>query len=543
MFSTLIKKALTEASGIKDPNLEFSSRYEFGDYTTNIALHGKNPREDAKRFLEKLGKNKNLKEIVEKIEIAGPGFINFHLSTKVITQNLSQIIEEKEKYAHSTEGKGKTVVIDYSSPNIAKRFSIGHLRSTIIGQALYNLYKALGYKVVGDNHLGDWGTQFGVLIYMVEKNKLDPKKLSVDEWEKLYVDFHTELEKNPDLKNESRNAFERLEKGDKDARKIWEVALETSMKEYQKLYDLLDVHIDYAYGESFYQDKMPEAIEEAKKKGMAKKSGDAWVVEFDKYNLPSNILVKSNGTTTYLARDLALMFFRKKQWNPTLQIFEVGADQKLYFRQVFALAEMMGLFKQDELKHIAHGMYRFKEGKMSTRRGKTIKLEEILSEAIKKAEKFNKETAKEVGIGAIKYFDLMHSPTTYIIFDWDKIFVLEGNSGPYLQYTYARTQSVLKKSKETKYNATETELNAEELMVGRELSKFPEIISMAAHAFSPNLLCEYLYNLASTFNTFYNKHKIIGGENEKFDLALTAATGQILKNGLTLLGIATPEKM
>ncbi len=544
-IKNIIINSLKKASGIKNLNLEFSSRPEFGDYTTNIALQSKNPKETAQKIVEKLKKDKDLSQIVAKIEVAGQGFINFHLSTKALTKNLSQVLEEKEKYGQSEAGKGKTVVIDYSSPNIAKRFSIGHLRSTIIGQALYNLYKFTGWKTVGDNHLGDWGTQFGVLIYMVEKNNLNPESLSVEDWEKLYIDFHKSLEQNPDLKDEARNAFKRLEDKDQNARKIWQVALDTSLKEYQKLYDLLDVKIDYAYGESFYEDKMPEVIELAKKKGIAKKSKGTWAIDFSKYHLPSNILVKSNQTTTYLARDLALMQFRKRQWNPDLIIFEVGADQKLYFQQVFALAEMMGMFKLNQLKHVAHGLVRFEHGKMSTRRGQTIKLEEVLNQAIQKAKEFNKDplVAQMVGVGAIKYFDLMHAPTSDIIFDWNKIFVLEGNSGPYLQYTYARSQSVLKKSQSTKYNIQDTNLNPEELFVLRELLKFPEIVSNAGNNYSPNILCEYLFNLAQKYNTFYNKHKIIGSENQEFRLALTFAVGQVLKTGLTLLGIATPEKM
>src|SRR3990167_3987976 len=338
MFKSLILRSLQKASGEKSVDIQTPELGEQGDYSSNIAMQLfsqfpisnfqfpikdiKNPRQLAEKIVEKLNEDKDLKKIVDKVEVAGPGFLNFWLKKEVLVSELNNVLSEAEKYGSSNLGKGKTVVIDYSSPNIAKRFSIGHLRSTIIGQALYNLYTALGAKVVGDNHLGDWGTQFGVLIYMVEKNKLDPKKLSIEEWEKLYVDFHTALDKNPDLKNESRNAFMRLEKGDKKAKEIWQIALETSLKEYQKLYDLLNVKIDYAFGESFYEDKMPEAIELAKKKGIVKKSGDAWVVEFPKYKLPSNILVKSNGTTTYLARDLAVMFFRKEKWSPDLQIFE-----------------------------------------------------------------------------------------------------------------------------------------------------------------------------------------------------------------------------
>lgn len=545
-----IKEALTKVTGVKDVHVEFPTHEEHGDIVTNIALiqgkkENKNPRKLGEEIVKKLQKDKKLGTIIEKIEVAGPGFINFWLSKQFLLNQLEEVIDKKDMYGSSSEGKKKVVVIDYSSPNIAKRFSIGHLRSTIIGQALYNLHKFTGFKVIGDNHLGDWGTQFGVLIYMVEKNKLDPKKLSVEEWEKLYVQFHSDLEKNPDLKNEARDAFKRLEGKDKSARSIWEAALETSLKEYQKLYDLLDIKIDFAYGESFYEDKMPKAIKAAKEKGIAKISDGAWVVKFDKYNLPSTVLVKRNGTTTYLARDLALMYFRKEKWNPDLQIFEVGADQKLYFQQVFALAEMMGLFKLDQLKHVAHGLVRFKEGKMSTRRGQTIKLEEVLNQAIKKAKKFNPdpEISKQVGIGAIKYFDLMHQPQSEIIFDWNKILVLEGNSGPYLQYTFARTQSALQKAQDKSFDIKSSTLNPEELSVLRLLTQFPEIISIATQTYSPNILCEYLFQLAQRYNNFYNTNRIIGSDNENLRLSLTKGVGQVIKNGLNLLGIKSPKRM
>jgi arginyl-tRNA synthetase len=590
MYKDQIIKALERVTGLRDLELEVPVDESHGDYSSNVALKlfsspdgsalstasGRpalggaitkdaplvssikigDPRDIAEEIVKKLSKDRDIYNIVSKIEVAGPGFINFWLSEKVLFDNLEEVLKEKNDYGRSKIGIGKTLVIDYSSPNIAKRFSIGHLRSTIIGQALYNIYSFLGWKTVGDNHLGDWGTQFGVLIYMVETQNLDPTKLSVDDWEKLYVSFHKKIEQNPDLKEEARKAFASLEKRDKKAREIWQAAYDTSMGEYDKIYKRLGVHIDYAFGESFYEDKMSEAIDLAIKKGVAKKSGKALAIEFDKkYNLPSNLLVKSNGTTTYLTRDLALMIFRKKKWNPDLQIFEVGADQKLYFQQVFALAEMLGLFNLDQLKHVAHGMFRFKEGKMSTRHGRTIKLEEVLDEAVERAKKLgskDEKLAEEVGIGAIKWNDLKRDPTGDIVFDWDEVLNMEGNSGPYLQYTYARTQSVLRKSKKTASNlkfinnqlsAISHNLNAKEALILRSFAQFQGVVVNVSKIYSPNLLCNYLYDLAQKYNAFYNAERIIGSENEKFLLALTFATGQILKNGLNLLGIKTPSKM
>ena len=598
-----ITKFLAGITGLTktEIHLETPENEEFGDYTTNIAMQKfvefpisngstgspsraksrdfqfpiekiKTPRALAEKIVEKLREDKALLEIVDKIEIAGPGFINFWLKNDVLLNNLIQIDTEKENYGRSEWGKGKIMVIDYSAPNIAKRFSIGHLRSTIIGQALYNLYNFSGWKTVGDNHLGDWGTQFGVLIYMVENRNVDPEKLTIEDWEKHYVEFHKEAEKDPDLKDKARDAFKRLEDGDENARNIWKKAYETSIREYDRIYERLNVNIDYAYGESFYEDKMPEAISLAKEKGVAVPSEGALAVEFpEKYKLPSNLLVKTNGTTTYMTRDLALMLFRKREWNPDLQIFEVGADQKLYFQQVFALAEMVGLFKLDQLKHVAHGMIRFKEGKMSTRQGKTVKLEEVLDEAVDRAraildkpqstrdlsDKEKEKISEIVGIGAVKYFDLMHHPTSDILFEWEKMFVLEGNSGPYLQYTYARTQSVLKKSPNKQINKypnkliiknLKLEINNEEKSLLRAFVHFSEIIENAAINYSPNLLANYLFDLAQKFNLFYNLHGILeqrtkNKEQSEFRLLLTSAVGQILKNGLNLLGISAPEKM
>lgn len=546
MIKDKIIKAIAQATQSKEESIHLDSptHPDHGDYSSNIALTSKTSPEE---IVQRLSKDKTLSEIVSRIENKN-GFINFHLSQSVLLDNLKEILHKKENFGQSEVGKGKTVVIDYSSPNIAKRFGIGHLRSTIIGQALYNLYSFIGWRAIGDNHLGDWGTQFGVLIYMVEKENLDPTKLSVDDWERLYVDFHALEENNPSIRDSAREAFARLERGDEKARQIWQAAYNTSLTEYNRIYDRLGVKIDYSYGESFYEDKMADAINAAKEKGVTTNSEGALVIEFDKkYNLPSNLLVKTNGTTTYLTRDLALMFFRKKEWNPDLQIFEVGADQKLYFQQVFALAEMMGLFTLDQLHHVAHGMIRFKEGKMSTRKGKTVKLEDVLSQAVEKAKMLGSESselAEKVGIGALKYNDLKRDPTKDIIFDWDEIINMEGNSGPYLQYTYARTQSVLKKAKsEPKETNFIGNINPEESLLLRLLLKFPEIILSSAENYAPNTLCTYLYDLAQKYNSLYNAHKIVGSDEEDFRLVLTATTGQVLSNGLTLLGIASPKKM
>lgn len=560
MLRDLIINSIREVTGKKGLSLEFPENEQFGDYSTNLAMvlakeEGKNPKEVASEIAEKLKEDKNLAKIVSKIEIAGPGFINFYLSNEALQEELSKITQEGEKYPDLDLGKGKTVVIDYSSPNIAKRFGIGHLRSTVIGQALYNLYKTLGYKVIGDNHLGDWGTQFGALLFQITSQNLDPAKLSIDKLEELYVDFHKKEAIDPSLHEEAKKWFKKLEEGDNQSRKIWEEIVKTSLAEFERVYELLGVAIDYAYGESFYEDKMPAVIEELTTKNLILKSEGALVVELS--GMPPGIVVKTDGTTTYLTRDLATIRFRLGEWSPDLFIYEVGADQILHFRQLFEIARLLGWVNKEEFVHVAHGLIRFSHGKMSTRRGETVELEDVLSEAVQRAkdiieksetgrglsEEEKEEVAKAVGIGAVKYFDLMHQPLTDIIFDWEKIFVLEGNSAPYLQYTVARTNSILAKAGKKSSSKEAISLNSEELALLRGLVRFPETIVFAAKNYSPNLLANYIFDLAQKYNNFYNQHRIIGGENENFRLVLTKAVGYILKNGLEILGIETPEKM
>lgn len=548
---------------------------EFGDYSTNIALRIKKPEFtnpfDLANKIVNTWRSLGLPDWLGKVSVAPPGFINLWLKEDVLISQLSEVLRQKDGFGKQTLGKGKTVVVDYSSPNIAKPFGIGHLRSTIIGQALYNLYKFLGFKVVGDNHLGDWGTQFGKLIVAIKKwTKKPVAKLTVAELEKLYVKFHAEAEKNPKLEDEARAWFKKLEEGDIETKKIWKACVDVSLKEFDRIYKLLEIKIDVIHGESFYQDKMDEVISEAKKKGIAKESQGALIIPLAGISAPL-MLLKSDGATTYETRELATIKYRKKRWNPYLSIWEVGADQKFHFQQSFAAAEMLGYArlaedgksrqgKMSQFVHIPHGLIRWTHGKFSTRKGDTIHLEDVLDEAIKRAEKIisesetsrgfskkeQKKVAEAVGVGAVVYFDLSHQPTTDIIFDWEKIFVLEGNSGPYLQYTYARCQSVLRKSQNNwKLETGNWKLEPEELSILRTLYKFPEVVQSAAEAFSPNLLANFLFDLAQKYNLFYQKHPILKSAKviRELRLALTASTTQVLKNGLTLLGIKTLEKM
>ena len=459
------------------------------------------------------------------------GFVNIKLNPDYLVFQLPQLTQLPQL------GQGQTVIVEYSSPNIAKHFGIGHLRSTIIGQAIYNLHQSLGYKVIGDNHLGDWGTQFGKLLYMI--NRYRETDFDIDRLEQWYVEFHTLAKEDPELEAEARKWFKKLEDGDKVVRKLWEKCISASMREFSRIYKLLAVNIDNAYGESFYEKLMSEVVEGAKNKGIAFESQGALVI--DTGHESPLMLLKSDGATTYATRDLATILYRMRQFEPHKIIYEVGVEQTLYFKQVFMAAKKLGYVSDKvELVHVSHGLYLAPDGKkFSTRSGNTARLEDILKEAIHRA-----KGSKEVGIGAIKYFDLLHSLQGNIVFNWEKLMAMQGNSGPYLQYTYARIMSVLRKDNSRRLSSLPSdELNFEELSILRHIYKFPEVIIEAAGRYSPNLLCNFLFELAQRFNTFYNKHSILSGDNTEFRLLLTKSVGEVLEKGLNLLGIATPEKM
>jgi len=575
-IKSLQKKGVFSPVDILEVPVEFPEEEAHGDYASSIAFQlarvfKKKPLDIANMIRKEIeGSEKG--KIFEKVEIAPPGFINFFLSKEYLIKELRRVLREKEKYGRGREKK-KTIVIDYSAPNIAKPFGLGHLRSTIIGQALYNIYKFLGWKCIGDNHLGDWGTQYGKLICQIERKKLRGrgrkkkkaevlKNLTIEELERLYVEFHREAEANPKLEDEARKWFKRLEKGDKEAREIWRICKEISLREFERIYKLLGVRFDYCLGESFYKNKTKEVIEEAIKKGVALRSEGALIIKFSKEGLPPVVILKSDGTTTYFTRDLATIKYRLRKWKPDLIVYEVGADQTLYFKQLFQAVEQLGWAKKERFFHVAHGLIRWPHGKFSTRRGETIHLEEVLKEAVRRAkkiiessetgrglsEKEKEKVAKLVGIGAIKYNDLSQHYSKDIIFDWNKVLNLKGNSGPYLQYTITRCQSVLRKVGKVNFKGKipSQDFNKEELEILRQIPKFPEIIKESAQRFSPNLICNYIFELAKAFNLFYDLHPIIKAEKKEkkiFRVQLTFAVGQILKNALSLLGIASPERM
>jgi arginyl-tRNA synthetase len=584
--------AALDALGIKDiaPQVEEPADASRGDYSTNVALIaakklGKSPREVAGELQLKIDlacrQAGNLKlKILDKVEVAGPGFINFWISREELLQSIEQVEEEK---IITNVGSGMPVVVEYSSPNIAKPFTIGHLRSTIIGDAVANLLEATGWKVFRDNHVGDWGTQFGKQIYAIkawgDEERIARSERPVKELVDLYVKFHEEAEKDPSLEDKAREWFKRLEDGDEEAKRLWQKCIDWSWKEFDAIYKQLGVSFTEnsgrGYGESFFENKMNEVINELKEKKLLETGKEgAQIVAFDEQtNLPPLMILKKDGASLYATRDLATDNFRLEKYGKDVTIInEVGGEQELYFRQLIALEQMLRWIKPGQKVHIKHGLYRFKDGKMSTRKGNVIWLEEVLEEAKRRAKALQKVDSDSsfpsnpsnpslpavVAIGAIKWNDLKRDSKQDITFDWDDILNMDGNSGPYIQYVYARTQSVLRKAKSEGQKAKSSIRNSnhmsyafssmlktEELFLLRMLYKFNDIVASAAEKYSPNILCMYLFELAQQFNIFYQKHSILKAEGDikEFRLALTTATGHTIKTGLNLLGIQAPEQM
>jgi len=569
--------------------VEHPADSRFGDYSTNIAMilakrekdcHvATAPRNDvssvevAGKILDEVLRLSKDDDLIEKADVAGSGFINIYLKNSFLLKQAEVINYEIEfRNKLSEYGKGKTMVIDYSAPNIAKPFGIGHLRSTNIGQAIYNIYKILGWKCIGDNHLGDWGTQFGKLIVAIKKaeildsrfeileknKKINFDELTIENLEKLYIKFHEAAEKDEKLIEEAREWFSKLENGDTEAKVIWQKCIDISILEFNQVYELLGVKIDLALGESFYLPMLAEVIDDCIKAGITKKSEGAVIIEFK--DMPAIVLKKTNETTTYLARDLAAIKYRIKQWNPDLIIYEVGSDQNLYFRQVFETAKMLGWVPKEGFEHIGHGLIRWKDGKFSTRKGNTIHLSDVIDKAkemaVVLANKSNvskemtvvekEEMIQNVAIGAIKFNDLSSDPRKDIIFDWDKIMSLDGDSGPYLQYTYARCQSVLAKTKvleQKNLDSVPSSINEDERQLLREFYKFEEKIVEAGKRYSPAVVAEYILSVARKFNEFYGKNRIVESDQEAFRIFLTKTTASILHIGLVILGLKPIERM
>lgn len=562
MIKETIEKAMRE---LGMPTVEFSVDHpkdeNHGDYSCNVAMVlakqvGKAPRELAEQIIS--GIKDQLSEICEKVEVAGAGFINFYLKPEFFVEQAQKAVEPG--YGKNEEGGGKLAIVEYSSPNIAKPFTIGHLRSTVIGDAVANLLEFGGWKVLRDNHLGDWGTQFGKQIAAIKKwgdlAKIGEAENPVKELVALYVKFHEEAEKDPTLEDEARAWFKKLEDGDVEARRLWQMCIDWSWKEFGRIYTILGIHHSQEFnkgrglGESFFEDKMGAVLKILDKQPWYKEGKEGAKLVFfpnDKYS-PAMIL-KKDGATLYHTRDLATDKYRLDVYKPDLIINEVGAEQQLYFQQLYEIEKMLGWYSEGQRVHVMHGMFRFKEGKMSTRKGNVIWLEEVLDEAVKRAEtlgKGNTKVAAPVGIGALKWNDLKGEARRDIVFDWDEILNMKGNSGPFVQYTYARANSILHKFKiGTKGGKPKMQdLVEQEMSLLRWLYRYGEVVAEAGENFAPHLVATYIYELAQRFNTFYQACRVEeDGEVNELRYLLTQATANVLKSGLGLLGITAPEEM
>lgn len=546
--------------------IEIPTNATFGEFTSNIALRlyptlpdsfWSSPRDLAEAIAQHL-KTRSLPEL-SAVTVAGPGFLNFTLSHTALMHTV-------EKLATGTiffkdVGKGKTTVVEYSSPNIAKPFTVGHLRSTLIGDAVANILETSGFHVKRDNHVGDWGTQFGKLIVAIKRwgdeRVIELSDRPVKQLVELYVRFHTEAEQNAALDDEARVWFSRLEQGDAEAKRLWKRCVEWSWKEFDAIYETLDVSFTEnngrGYGESFFEDKMAAVVEELTASGYLKEGENgAKLFFFPDETLPPLMILKKDGGSLYATRDLATDKFRLSHYGQDILIVnEVGAEQELYFKQIFKIEELLGWYIPGQRVHVKHGHYRFKDGKMSTRKGNVIWLEDVIRQAVQRAQTLAKASqasniellAHQVGVGALKWNDLKRSSHLDVTFDWDDILSMQGNSGPYVQYTAVRARSVIEKGKSIAFTGLSETLNAQERAIARHLLYFPLIVERACLEYAPHYVATYLFELAQHFNAFYTTHPILDSEQVNTRLMLTQATATVLEKGLKLLGITVPEKM
>lgn len=561
-ITALIGKKFADSIPLEHPE---ESR---GDYASAVAfkltkLLKEKPDQIAKNIVTEINTQKNLGDLVEKVEAVGP-FINFWLSKKYLTMLVGQILKAPAKYGTIQKKKPLKIVVEFSGVNIGKPFGIGHLRSTVNGAAIANILETTGNKVVRVNYLGDWGTLFGKLItgfkHWGKKAALD--KDTMQELQRVYIKFHDQLLKNPKLLDEARNWFLKLENNDPEALKQWRVIRAASLKNAKEIYQLLGTKFDdLEDGESRYRGELDKIIKLLRQKKLLKKSQGATIIDLSHEKLPPVLVERNDEASLYATREIAAAITRQKKYKFDVILHEVGIEQELHFRQIITVLKKMGFKWADHIEHIKHGHYALAGQRLRSRAGKTADMKQLLQEAIVRAKKViqkknptlkNKEkVATQVGIGAVKYHDLSQNRLTNIEFDFDRMLSLEGNSAPYLQYTYARIQSVLDKAKVDlkKIAKLKFEPNVlvepEEQILLRRLVRYPEVVEEAAQKRLPHLIATELYELASCFNLFYGRHQVIKAEEQKCAnrLILCAVTAIILKNGLALLGIETPEHM
>ncbi|WP_437130991.1 arginine--tRNA ligase [Peptostreptococcus russellii] len=539
--------------------LEIPPNKDMGDYAFPCFKLAKIFRKSPNMIAEEIAKEIELTDEISKVINLG-AYVNFFVNKGQLAKKvINQILTEKENYGKSDFGGGKNVVIDYSSPNIAKPFHIGHIRTTVIGNALYKIYDSQGYNTIRINHLGDYGTQFGKLIvaYKLWGNKEAVEANPIKELLKIYVRFHEEAEKNPEMEDEARAWFTKLENGDQEAKDLWQWFRDESLKEFQRVYDLLDIEFDSYAGESFYSDKMSAVIEELKEKGLLEESQGTNIVDLEDKNLPPALIQKNDGSTLYMTRDLAAAMYRKKTYDFAKAIYVVGSQQELHFKQLFSVIEKMGYEWYKDMVHVQFGMVALEEGTMSTRKGRVVFLEDVLHQAIDKTKEIIEEKnpdaenideiAKEVGVGAVVFQELSNSRIKDYTFSWERTLSFEGETGPYVQYTHARCCAVERKANTEITSDINFDLLSDEEAsdVLKVLETFNKSIMLAMSKNEPHIVTRFVLDLAQAFNKFYHNSPILVDDEQlrKARLALVECTRQTIENALKLLGMQAPIKM
>ena len=566
-FKKEIAKKIAEATELDiseiEGYIEVPPSSDMGDYAFPCFRLAKILKKSPMLIAEELKEKINIGENIEKIEIVS-GYLNFFINkTSLIQTVLKELEEKQDNFGANNSGNGKNIIVEYSSPNIAKPFHIGHLRNTIIGAALYNIYKYLGYTTIGINHLGDYGTQFGKLIegYKRWGNEYNIDENPIEELMKIYVRINDLCKEDESVLEACRENFKLLEEGDKYCTELWEKFRAVSLKEFQRIYDLLGVKFDSLKGESFYTDKMDEVEDILNKAGVITESQGAKIVDLEDKGLGVCIIRKSNGSTIYATRDLAAIRYRAKTYDFDKCLYVVAYEQALHFKQVFEVAKYLDIPEkcQKGLEHVQYGMTRLTTGRMSTREGNVIKVEELLKEAISRVNKIieeknpnmeNKELeAKKIGIGAVIFNNLCTTIIKDQIFDWNTVLNFNGETGPYIQYVYVRTKSVLEKAKEIPpLSEVNIELlkDKESLKIVQNLYQFEDTLMQCVEKNEPSILARYLITLGQSYSNFYNENKIIDGENidlQKARVYLTKSVGDVLRIGAALLGMEMPNKM
>ncbi|HIY03386.1 MAG TPA: arginine--tRNA ligase [Candidatus Anaerotignum merdipullorum] len=539
--------------------VEVPANGEMGDYAYPCFRLAKVMRKAPPLIAQEIGEKIEKPVGVARVQIVG-AYVNFFLDKSAYAKEVLQtVLEQGTQYGKSEVGKGKTIVIDYSSPNIAKPFHVGHLRSTVIGNALYQIHARLGYHCVGINHLGDWGTQFGKLIVAYRKwgSKEAVEKDGIQELMRIYVKFHDEAEQMPELNDEARLWFVKMQDGDEEALSLWKWFYDISIQEFERVYDMLGVRFDAYTGESFYNDKMAPVVEELKEKGLLKESEGAMIVDLEEENMPPCLIIRKDGGTLYATRDITAALYRKKTYDFDKCIYLTALDQNLHFAQWFAVIKKMGYDWYKDLIHVPFGLVSLDSGKLSTRHGNVVLMEDLLHQAIAETKKIIEEknpslpekeaVAKKVGIGAVIFNDLYNTRIKDVVFSWERMLNFDGETGPYVQYTHARACSILRKAETFQTSEVDfSKLDDEATMqVCKLLEAFPAKIQDAAAKLEPSVLTRHLVVIAQAFNKFYHDNPILSSETDVrlARLAVVVAVKTVLAEGLRLLGIDAPEQM